>query len=135
MAVKEILSNILSPLKKSDEPKWHSFLNSIDDTILWFPEGGTRFHMLNWFTANEVEEYSTPSLCIYTDHLPTGRLNEFINGGTLEYEGHKIIVNDVVPLNVNWNYTLDYNLLHPLHKRVLSHLIQNMVFSIKHRTI
>ncbi len=76
--------------------------------------------MLNWFAGGEVGEYPIPSLCIYTDHLPSERLNDLINGRTLEFEDHKVFVQDVVPLEADWNYNLNYDLLHPLHKSGMS---------------
>lgn len=125
MANKKILKNNLYPINKKDLSKWREFLDSLDETTLWFPEGECRFDMLNWFTGGEVELYPIPSLCIYTGHLPQEQLNDLINGKTIENEYYKVFVKDVIPVKAQWKYTLNYAFLHPLHKIAMSLLYKD----------
>ncbi len=120
MATKDIITKNIFPLNKEDHDKWDAFIQSLDETILWFPDSQSRFHILNWFSVDDPEVYPIPSVCIYTDHLPYESLNDLITGDTLEFEDHRVVVRDVIPLSTDWDYTLRYEHLHPLHRSAMS---------------
>ncbi|MBA7515918.1 hypothetical protein ES705_07963 [subsurface metagenome] len=96
------------------------FLDSLDDTVLWFPQAKREFKYLFSFATAAGTFESPPSVFIHTDHLPNQLLYKLFTEGELETSDEKIILNDIIDLSINWDYKLDYQLLSPCQRKLMA---------------
>jgi hypothetical protein len=101
MENKEILSNLLKPAYKKDNQKWKDYLETISNSILWYPSAGVDFMEIIHIDQDGLNSLFEKLPTII--HSDTEEYPCFFNDEPFSHRESNIRVNFRIPLLLNFN--------------------------------